>query len=68
MKDIGLRLEMAMDREKWRCGIMGRTSDSHKRENNGRQTSSSSSKRNLDEKSGARNDAKEAHINSPKNL
>ena len=23
MKDMGLRPEMAMDREKWRCGIMG---------------------------------------------
>ena len=29
MKDMGLRPEMAMDREKWRCGIMGRTSDLH---------------------------------------
>ena len=27
MKDMGLRPGMAMDREKWRCGIMGRTSD-----------------------------------------
>ena len=36
MKDMGLRPGMAMDREKWRCDIMGRTSDSHKRENNGR--------------------------------
>ena len=36
MKDMGLRPEMAMDREKWRCGIMGRTSDPYKRENNGR--------------------------------
>ena len=27
MKDMGLRPEMAMDREKWRCGIIGRTSD-----------------------------------------
>ena len=36
MKDMGLRPEMAMDREKWRCGFMGRTSDSHKGENNGR--------------------------------
>ena len=36
MKDMGLRPEMAMDREKWRCGIMGRTSDPHKRGNNGR--------------------------------
>ena len=35
MKDMGLRPEMAMDREKWRCGIMGRTSDPHKRGNNG---------------------------------
>ena len=35
-KDIGLRSEMAMDREKWRCGIMGKTSDSHKRGNNRR--------------------------------
>ena len=36
MKDMGLRPEMAMDREKWRCGIMRRTSDPHKRGNNGR--------------------------------
>ena len=36
MKDIGLRPEMAMDREKWRCGIMGRTFNPHKRGNNGR--------------------------------
>ena len=36
MKGIGLRPEMAMDREKWRCSIMGRTSDPHKRGNNGR--------------------------------
>ena len=36
MKDMGLRLDMAMDQEKWRCGTMGRTSDSHKRGNNGR--------------------------------
>ena len=36
MKDIRLRPEMAMDREKWRCGIMGRTSDPHKRGNDGR--------------------------------
>ena len=35
MKDMGLRPGMAMSREKWRCGIMGRTSDPHKRENNG---------------------------------
>ena len=35
MKDVGLRPEMAMDREKWRCGIMGSTSDPHKRGNNG---------------------------------
>ena len=35
MKDIGLRPGMAMDREKWRCGIMGRTSDLHKHRNNG---------------------------------
>ena len=34
MRDMGLRPEMAMDREKWRCGIMGRTSDPHKRGNN----------------------------------
>ncbi len=31
MKDMGLRQGMAMDREKWRCGIMGRTSDPHQR-------------------------------------
>ena len=43
MKDMGLRPGMAMNREKKRCGIMGRTSDPHKRRNNGRQTSSSSS-------------------------
>ena len=42
MKDMGLRPGMAMNREKWRCSIMGRTSDPHKRGNNGRQTSSSS--------------------------
>ena len=35
MKDMGLRPEMAMDREKLTCGIMRRTSDSHKRGNNG---------------------------------
>ena len=29
MKDMELRPEMAMNREKWRCGIMGRTSDPH---------------------------------------
>ena len=34
MKEMGLRPEMAMDREKWRCGIMGRTSDPHRRGNN----------------------------------
>ena len=33
MKDMGLRPGMAMDRGKWRCGIMGRTSDPHKRGN-----------------------------------
>ena len=36
MKDMGLRPGMAMDQEKWRCGIMGRTSDPHKRGNKGR--------------------------------
>ena len=36
MKDMGLRPEMAMDREKWRCGIMRRTSDPHERGNDGR--------------------------------
>ena len=35
MTDMGLRLEMSMDQEKWRCGIMGRTSDPHKRGNSG---------------------------------
>ena len=35
MKDMGLSPEMAMDREKWRCGIMERTSAPHKRGNNG---------------------------------
>ena len=34
MKDMGLRPGMAMDREKWRCGIMRRSSDPHKRGNN----------------------------------
>ena len=36
MKDMGLRPGMAVDREKWRCGIVGRTSDPHKRGYNGR--------------------------------
>ena len=36
MMDMELGPGMAMDREKWRCGIMGRTSDPHKRGNNGR--------------------------------
>ena len=36
MNDMGLRPEMAMDREKWRSGIMWRTSDPHKRGNNRR--------------------------------
>ena len=37
MKDImGLRPGMATNQEKWRCGIMERTSDPHKRGNNGR--------------------------------
>ena len=36
VKDMGLRLGMALDREKWRCGIMGRTFHPHKRGNNGR--------------------------------
>ena len=35
-KDMELRPEMAMDREKWRCGIMRRTSDPYERENNRR--------------------------------
>ena len=35
MKDMSPRPEMAMDREKWRCCIMGRTSNPHKRGNNG---------------------------------
>ena len=34
--DMVLRPGMAMDREKWRCGIMRRTSDPRKRGNNGR--------------------------------
>ena len=34
MNDIGLRPGMAKDGEKWRCGIMGRTSDPYKRGNN----------------------------------
>ena len=33
MKDMRLRPEMAVDREKWRCGIMVKTSDPHKRGN-----------------------------------
>ena len=41
MKDMGQRPGMAMDREKWRCGIMGRTSDQHKRGNIGLKSSSS---------------------------
>ena len=36
MKDMGLRPGMAMDREMWRCGIMGKTSDPHERGNSGR--------------------------------
>ena len=32
----GVKARMAMNREKWRCGIMGRMSDPHKRGNNGR--------------------------------
>ena len=36
MKDVGQRPEMEIDREKWRCGIMGRASDSQKRGDNGR--------------------------------
>ena len=36
MHDMGLRPGMAMNREKFRCGIMGRTSASHKHGNNGR--------------------------------
>ena len=36
MKERKLRPEIAMDREKWRRGIMGRTSDPRKRRNNGR--------------------------------
>ena len=35
-KDMGLRPGMALDQEKWGCGIMGRTSDPHERRNNGR--------------------------------
>ena len=35
MKDMGRRPGMAMSREMWRCDIMGRTSDPHKRGNNG---------------------------------
>ena len=31
MKDTGLRPGTVMNREKWRCGIMGRTFDPHKR-------------------------------------
>ena len=36
MKVMRLRPGMAINREKWRCGIIGRTCDPHKRENNGR--------------------------------
>ena len=36
MKERGLRPGIAMDRKKWRCGIMGRTCDPHKRGNNRR--------------------------------
>ena len=36
MKDMGIRPGMAIDREKLRCGIMGRTCDPHNRGNNGR--------------------------------
>ena len=36
MKDMGLGPGMAMDREKWRCDIMGRMSDQYKRGNDGR--------------------------------
>ena len=36
MKERGLRPEMAMDREKWRCGIIGGTSDPLKRGNSRR--------------------------------
>ena len=36
MKDMGLRPGMAMDRDKWRCSIVGRTSDPHKRGTNRR--------------------------------
>jgi len=36
MKDMGLKPEMARDREKWRCDIMGKTSDPHKRGNSRR--------------------------------
>ncbi len=31
MKDMGLRPGMAMDRQKWQSGIMGRTTDPHQR-------------------------------------
>ena len=36
MKDMRLRPEMEIVREKWRCVTMGRTSDPHKHGNNGR--------------------------------
>ena len=36
MKDVGLRPEMSINREMWRCGIMARTSDPHKRGNDRR--------------------------------
>ena len=36
VKDMRLRPEMAIDREKMRCGILGKKSVLHKRGNNGR--------------------------------
>ena len=36
MKEMGLKPELAMDREKWRCSIMRRTSDPYKHGNNRR--------------------------------
>ena len=36
MKERGLTAEMAKEWEKWRGDIMGKTSDPHKRRNNGR--------------------------------
>ena len=36
MKMMGLKPGLVLNREMWRCGIMGRMSDPHKRENSER--------------------------------